>query len=244
LRLFVPRKASNMDCTTCLDCVHACPHDNVGLIVRSPGKELWSGRLRRRPDIAALVIVLVFAALANAAGMVGPVVDGLVRLGSPLLATTAFYLLALVVVPLLTVGAAAILSQRWGRLSTGPITIATRFAYTLVPLGLGLWLAHYTFHFVTGWDGVVPVAQRLTADLGLTSFGDPQWVQSCCRQMPEWLLPLELLFLDAGLLLSLYAAYWVAPNVRAFLPWALLMLLLFVPGVWLLFQPMQMRGAL
>jgi cytochrome c oxidase assembly factor CtaG len=83
LGLFLPRKVGNMDCTTCLDCAHACPHDNVGLIARAPGAELWNdqprsgvGRLSRRPDIAALVLVLVFGAFANAAGMVGPVADG------------------------------------------------------------------------------------------------------------------------------------------------------------------------
>ena len=80
--LFQPRKAGNMDCTFCLDCVHACPHDNVGLLAGLPGAELWSdplrsgiGRFGRRPDLAALVVVLVFGAFANAAGMVGPVVD-------------------------------------------------------------------------------------------------------------------------------------------------------------------------
>src|SRR3984957_18151677 len=31
LALFQPRKVGNMDCTFCLDCVHACPHDNVGV---------------------------------------------------------------------------------------------------------------------------------------------------------------------------------------------------------------------
>src|SRR5207248_2938529 len=41
LHLFQPRKASNMDCTFCLDCVHACPHDNVGLVPVTPSAELW-----------------------------------------------------------------------------------------------------------------------------------------------------------------------------------------------------------
>jgi cytochrome c oxidase assembly factor CtaG len=82
LRLFLPNKAGNMDCTACLDCVHACPHDNVGVLVRTPGAELWHdpprsgvGRFSRRLDIAALVVVLVFGAFVNAAGMIGPVVD-------------------------------------------------------------------------------------------------------------------------------------------------------------------------
>src|SRR3954467_4253357 len=31
LALFQPQKVGNMDCTFCLDCVQACPHDNVGI---------------------------------------------------------------------------------------------------------------------------------------------------------------------------------------------------------------------
>jgi hypothetical protein len=58
-----------------------------------------------------------------------------------------------------------------------------------------------------------------------------------------WLLRLELLFLGVGLLLSLYAGYRLAPSLKALGPWALLLVLLFAAGVWILFQPMQMRGA-
>ena len=32
LYLFQPKKAGNLDCTFCLDCVKACPHDNVALL--------------------------------------------------------------------------------------------------------------------------------------------------------------------------------------------------------------------
>ena len=39
LHLFQPRKAGNMDCTFCLDCVHACPHDNVGILAEPPGRD-------------------------------------------------------------------------------------------------------------------------------------------------------------------------------------------------------------
>jgi polyferredoxin len=34
LALFQPSKFGNMDCTFCLDCVQACPHDNVGILSR------------------------------------------------------------------------------------------------------------------------------------------------------------------------------------------------------------------
>ena len=80
LALFQPRKVGNMDCTFCLDCVHACPHDNIGILSRLPGEELLTDPLRsgigyfsRRKDLAALAIVFTFGALLNAFGMVSPV---------------------------------------------------------------------------------------------------------------------------------------------------------------------------
>jgi hypothetical protein len=255
LNLFLPRKVGNMDCTACLDCVHACPHDNVGLIAGPPGAALWDDRLRsgigrfgRRPDIAALALVLVFGAFANAAGMVSPVAEAqkwLVEwtgIRSPFLATTAFYVLALIVLPVLTVGGAAALSRRWGRLQDGTLAVATRYAYTLVPLGFGMWLAHYCFHFLTSYDTAAPVAQRFAVDLGFTTFGGPEWGLACCRPLTPWLLPLEFLFLDLGLLLSLYTGYRLMPTLKTLVPWALLMVLLFAAGVWVLLQPMEMRG--
>jgi Polyferredoxin len=36
LHLFQPRKSGNMDCTFCLDCIKACPHDNVGILAVAP----------------------------------------------------------------------------------------------------------------------------------------------------------------------------------------------------------------
>ena len=122
--------------------------------------------------------------------------------------------------------------------------MATRYAYALVPLGFGMWLAHYSFHFLTSYDTLVPVAQRFAADLGLSNFGESAWNYACCPPVNSWLLPLELLFLDVGLLLSLYTAYRLAPTLKALAPWALLLVLLFAAGVWILFQPMQMRGTL
>jgi cytochrome c oxidase assembly factor CtaG len=263
LRLFQPRKAGNMDCTFCLDCIHACPHDNIGMLPRPPGSELWHdgsrsgvGSLGRRPDLAALVVLLVFGAFANAAGMVAPVIAWQDRLRSllgqpsPLLLTSLFYLLGLIVLPVLAVGSAAVLSRRWGQLSVRWFEVATRYAYALVPLGFSMWLAHYSFHLLTSYDTVVPTVQRFVADLGYSVLGQPQWVASCCRPVAEWLPRLEILFLDLGLLLSLYTGYRIAlahsPRLSralwALAPWAALITLLFAVGTWLVFQPMQMRG--
>lgn len=256
LHLFPPRKTGNLDCTFCLDCIHACPHENIGILARIPASELWRdslrsgiGRLSRRPDLAALVLVLVFGAFANAAGMVGPVVQWREE-HSPFLVNAVFYFLALVALPLLTVGAAAASSRRWGRLTASWREMATRYAFALVPLGFAMWLAHYSFHLLTSYDTVIPATQRFTADLGWTIFGEPRWLAGCCRTVGGWLPRLEILTLDMGLLLSLYTGYRIAlaessylgRAMKVLLPWVLLMLLLFLVGIWIILQPMQMRG--
>jgi cytochrome c oxidase assembly factor CtaG len=263
LNLYQPRKAGNMDCTFCLDCVHACPHDNIAVSANTPGGDLWSDRARsgvgsfeRRVDLAVLILVLVFGAFANAAGMVAPVLewrDGIEgRLGqrTGLLVMTAFYLFALVVVPLLAVSIAAALSRRWGRLSGGWLSVATRYSFALVPLGFGMWLAHYSFHFLASFDTLVPATQRFAAEQGWTFLGEPQWTGSCCRPVAEWLPRLEIVFLELGMLLSLYAGWRISlartavmgTALKALLPWAVLIVMLSVAGVWIVLQPMQMRG--
>jgi hypothetical protein len=113
-----------------------------------------------------------------------------------------------------------------------------------------MWLAHYSFHFLTSYDTVIPAAQCFAQDLGWSHFGSPHCIASCCRPVANWLPRLEVVFLDLGLLLSMYTGYRIAlvgsPTLsRALLemaPWALLITLLFVAGIWIVFQPMQMRG--
>ena len=80
LHLFVPTKVGNLECTFCLDCVQACPHDNVALATRVPGEELSDDRRRsvigrpsRRLDFAALALLFTFGGLVNAFAMTAPV---------------------------------------------------------------------------------------------------------------------------------------------------------------------------
>jgi hypothetical protein len=254
-----------LDCTFCLDCIHACPHDNLGIRTSYPGAELWHdvhrsgvGRFSRRLDLAALCVLLVFGAFANAAGMTGTVMDLLERISSAaglqslLVPVSVYYLLSLIVLPLLLVGSAAALSCGWGRVTESRLTVVARYVYALVPLGFGMWLAHYSFHFLTSYASAIPTMQRFVADLGGTFLGSPQWSCACCAPVAGWLLRLEIVFLDLGLLVSLYVGYRITQSqsqrlpqvLRAFAPWAVLMLFLFALGIWIVLQPMQMRGML
>src|SRR5262249_8962740 len=124
--------------------------------------------------------------------------------------TTALCLMGLVALPLLIVGGTATVSRSWGRSSEPWTAHVTRFCYALVPLGFGMWLAHHSFHLVTSYEAVLPAALRFLADRGWAGLGTPDWSCAACIPAPGWLLRLEIMFLDVGLLLSLYTAYRIA----------------------------------
>ena len=259
LALFQPAKAGNMDCTFCLDCVHACPHDNVGILSRPPASELMTdprrsgiGLFSRRKDLAALAITFTFGALLNAFGMITPVyaversmaralhIDHL----APILALifTAF----LVCEPVILLGGAAWLTRVRGYSRRGVLPLAVRYSYGLVPLGVGMWLAHYGFHFLTGFLAVAPLVQSTLASLGFPILGEPQWTLT---GMPKSLvLPMEMGFLFLGLLGSLTVSYRLAEEdapeqpYAALVPWAVVSVILWIGAMWLITQPMDMRG--
>jgi cytochrome c oxidase assembly factor CtaG len=208
LFLFQPKKASNLDCTFCLDCVKACPHENVAVLPVVPGSTLVCdtyrssiGRLSKRTDLAALALVIVFGAFANAAAMIAPVMMWEHR---------SLLVLGAAVIPALAILIGGSVSERVGQ-------TVRRFVYTLVPVGVAMWAAHLLFHFANA--------------LGV----------------PGVITPGQILLLDAGLLLSLYIGWRIANQYASraiIVPWATLACGLYAAGVWILLQPMQMRGML
>ena len=260
LALFQPRKTGNLDCTFCLDCVQACPHDNVGIVSRLPAEELLTdgmrsgvGILSRRTDLSALAIVFTFGALLNAFGMVSPVYT----LEGWLASTLHFsreapvlgliFALFLVAEPVLLLGSAGWLTVRWGGRSGGVLSAIVRYSYALIPMGFGVWLAHYGFHFLTGLLTFIPVAQSAAAGAaGWPVLGSPAWQLTGLPQRVVY--PLDLGFLGLGLLGSLLLTYRLAADEpcarrwRVFAIWAALCVALWVSGLWLMSQPMEMRG--
>jgi polyferredoxin len=255
LALFQPYKAGNMDCTFCLECVNACPHDNIGILSRPPAEELTVdprrsgvGFFSRRRDIAALSVVFTFGALLNAFGMVSPVyvvekqLAGMLHVSREAPVLGAIFTIFLVVEPVVLLGLAAWISRAWGGIKRGLLPLAVRYSYALIPIGFGMWLAHYGFHFFTGLYTIIPVTQDAAAGL----LGEPRWT---LVGLPLRLVqPLELGFLLCGAIGSLVVAYRLAEEdspgrpLRVFAPWAAVCLLLLAAGVWLIQQPMDMRA--
>jgi ferredoxin len=256
LQLFQPKKLGNFDCTFCLDCVQACPQHNIGILPVPRGQTLRGdrdgsgiGRLNRRLDVAALALILVFGAFVNAACMTEPVMTWMhrwhVRLGlsSMVSIVTAVYVAGVVVIPLICSAACGWVSHRC-RQGSNRRDLTCSFTLALVPVGFGMWLAHFSNHLATGWNAPIPAFERL---LRMSSSGGYP-----VASMPGWLPPLELLFLDLGLLFSLYTAWRVAcrtaddgrTSLAVMSPWSVLASSLYLAGVWIVFQPMQMRGTM
>lgn len=261
LGLFLPVKQGNLECTFCLDCVQACPHDNTAIVFRVPGEELADdrrrsviGRLSRRPDLAALALVFTFGALLNAFAMTAPIyaVEGRIaaalgmRSEAPVLGL--LFVLALGLLPLVVCGAAAGLTRRIAPESGRVRDLVVRYAYALVPFGAGVWLAHYSFHFLIAMWTFVPVTQSAALDLaGRAVLGEPDWRWLGMRAGSVF--PLQLGMVLLGGLGSIAVAYRIAAQddggraLRASGPWIAAIVLLTAAALWILAQPMEMRVA-
>ncbi|MBO0798565.1 MAG: FesM, partial [Blastocatellia bacterium] len=255
LQLFQPQKAGNMDCTFCLDCLHACPHGNVGILAIAPSSQLYHdryrssiGRFSQRPDIAALVLLLVCGAFVNAAGMLEKTTawEGSLQ---PRVSLILFVTL-LLVLPFVLVSLCAGLSRKLGHLRAGLQELICSFAIAFIPLGFSMWAAHMSFHFLNGFYAFIPAAQRAAEDIGIAGLGRPDWSLLSHGLAVDWLPSLQILLLDSGFLLTLYSAWRIARRyqpqgaVGLFAPWAFMAIGLFLIGLWIIFQPMAMRGSM
>ncbi len=277
LHLFLPEKQGNMDCTLCMDCVKACPHDNVGLFVQPPALELVQlaaydpqrsavGRYSRRLDIAVLAVVVTAAAFANAAVMVAPVAARLDSLGARLSPTTgsAAGLAAAAALPVMLLGLVLLALRITGKsIPSRERRELPQWVLALLPVGLAMWAAHLSFHLITAWNSLLPGILQAAHELGKVGSGlgaamyrlpQPDWMAEHSLLEPTSLLQLQLAMLDAGLLGALYLGWRLTGagkpgegaamlhRARVLLPWAAVVVLLYSSGVWILLQPMQMRG--
>lgn len=252
LYLFQPKKVGNLDCTFCLECVNACPQANVVLAPTAPASTLLDdpyrssvGKLSKRTDLAVMAAVVVFGGFVNAAGMISPVMQWEhhwhARLGSHSMPLIVGILLITSVV--LLPAAAIFIGSALNRLATGryQIKMARRFVFSLVPIGVAMWAAHLLYHFATGWNAVGPILERAFS-ASVTALLMPV--------VPDWLSSAQLVVLDCGLLLTLYVCWRVSceygqklrTGLELAAPWMAISIGLYAAGVWILFQPMQMRG--
>ncbi|MCY4525199.1 MAG: hypothetical protein OXB89_01200, partial [Anaerolineaceae bacterium] len=250
--LFAPQIRSNLDCTLCLDCVRACPHDNIGLMARRPGRELLQpGAWPQRFDVSMLVILLAAMGLTNAFGMVSPVYALQQSLAETFNLRNELIILLLVfgISSLLLPTLLALLAAQLGRLLTGSLrkhnlrSTVSAFAPAFVPVGLGVWIAHYTFHLLLAPFSFIPVLQEFLGRNG-------DWARFGASLDQTLIGLVQLVAIAGGLVWSLLIAQRAATRmyrrdaVPGMLPWALLLLAIAFIAVWIFSQPMEMRGSI
>jgi ferredoxin len=247
--LFAPQVHSNMDCTMCLDCVRACPYENATLFTRSPNRELDAGRWPRRWDLSLLVIMLAFTGVTNAFGMVPPVyalMESLVdtfgftsELPVLLLLFGVGNLLLPVALALLAGWLSRALTAMQGRLTLREVVAA--FAPAFVPVGFGIWFAHYSFHFLIAPGTIIPVVQEFLGQTG-------DWARFGAPANLDAISLIQVVALAGGFLWSMVLAQRASlrlygrRGMAGFMPWALLLLALMLAALWIMSLPMEMRG--
>lgn len=256
--LMVPTIVSNMDCTFCMNCVRACPYDNVALTVRTPGLEWTRAPWAKRGGFAVVLlgILLTFWGLLNAVAMIGPYYQGAEWLATALGTRSEALLLSLIFGAVTLLGLAlttamSLLADRLGGVNDSakstPKAALMRWGYVLLPLGFGFWAAHYLFHFLTGALSIVPVTQHFLEFWGFAV--DPNWRLS--RLVPtRWLFPIGAGFVSVYALLAVWVAFRIAlrdfgrRGVLALWPPLLFILAFAAFSLLVLAQPMEMRGTI
>lgn len=256
LGLFLPAKVGNLNCTMCFDCVRACPHDNIGLITRVPGAE-WLpshrrsgiGRVADRLDLAAVSLVFTSGALFTAFAMTAPAAAVERWLGRITGITSESSLFALLFVSAVLLIPVAIVTVT-GRLTQtmhGALRTAIPFVHAMVPLGVGVWLAHYGFHLLTGAFTIVPVMQSAAIDAsGVAVLGEPLWRWVGLRSGAVFPLQIGVVLLAAAGSIGLTAATASREQsqrpARVAIPWMMLVTAVSATALWIFTQPMDMRG--
>jgi len=247
--LFAPQIQSNLECTLCLDCVRACPHDNASLFARIPGRELLNQTWMQRWDVSLLAILLTYFGLVNAFGMVPPVFDLQVDIIDMFGFTSEFPVLLLIffigsfVIPIALVLFTAQQLRFFTRLGAKQSLreIVSIYAPAFIPLGFGIWIAHYSFHFLIAPLAIIPVIQEFLGQTG-------QWELYTTPVDIELIGLIQVVALLGGFLWSMVIAQrsslrvYRRESMIALMPWALLLLVTMLFAIQLFALPMEMRG--
>lgn len=210
---------TSANCGLCMECVRACPVDNLALNLRTPGSDLGA-QTKHSLDETFMGLVMLASAVLDAAVFLGPwggLKDAAYRVGSHewLIYSAGFLGFALILLPgLFTL---AVWLQR--RLAGGAGTLRqelARWGQTLVPLGLAAWMAFTMSFALTKMGYILPALSdpfglgwRLLPGVGAPGVGELGAVSAA----------LQLAILAAGLVYASKLSFELAAGkFRAALP--------------------------
>jgi polyferredoxin len=148
--VFPPGVVKNTYCGTCMECLRTCPHDNIGLNIRSFGADLSVDRSRKM-DEAYKAFIMLGAAMVYSAVLLGP--WGAIKLAAYSVGTLPWlaYAASFLTLILLALPGLFWLTVWFGKRLSGAVQTTKKLfvaqSYSLVPLGLAAWIA-FSLSFV------------------------------------------------------------------------------------------------
>lgn len=243
---------TNLYCILCTECVKSCPHDNIALRFRTPGRDLWAMRKPRMDGAVAAVLVVGLATtvpllMVTALPQLRSALATRLPLGAapndpPRLAAAAMLFVLGTGAALGLVWIFSALSRRGA--GDGPVTtraLFTRTAYAIVPVGLSRLMADLLDHASRTGGAVADVTRAMLLDFPLNRVV-PDRITVFHLLGPTSVYALQVGLLLGGLLLSLSAMRRIAralflegeASLAALLPMAGLALVLTLVSVWTL----------
>ncbi len=202
---------NNIYCNFCMRCQPACPSQNLELRFRSFGKDVYNSfRKSYSEAFAALfllsVVVVETLAMTSSWKTLENNVSVFIGTNSPLILYTIVFILVL----LLPVGSfylVCYLLRLWlGKDKYKTQEIFTPFAFLLIPLGVGLHLAHNIQHLLIESPVAVPATIRFLQNMGIGTSLSVNWNPSPLLGLqPIFLIQMSTLF--GGFAFTLYLLY-------------------------------------
>jgi ferredoxin len=253
---------SNRFCNFCSNCIKNCPHDAVRITPRPPTSELWFIKKPRFEEsfLATALIGIVVIQTVVMLEIWGPFMkwfENLTGITDFTFAWTVIFAGAMLI-PLVLMLVSSFISTLFPRKTWLPgmlsdqaaeVSIASesglgktilsnfvRYGYSLIPLGLGIHLAHNAKHFLGEGLSVIYTSASL---VGFNLTGDLSLLNMPTIQVIQYILTL------LGILGSVYTAHRISlknPGSRASVsPYIMLILMFGVIALWIYSIPMAAR---
>jgi hypothetical protein len=127
-----------------------------------------------------------------------------------------------------------------------------RYAYSFVPLGFGIWAAHYLFHLLVGPMTIVPAVQQFfAATVALPIFGQADWqLAGLWTPSLAGVQTVQMIAMAGGTVGALVVGWKAARRAHTVqsqawlevLPWFVILLGLAMSAAYIFLLPMEMRG--
>jgi polyferredoxin len=238
---------TNLYCILCTECIKGCPHDNLAMRFRSPGRDLWAMRRPERGGALAAAVVVGLATcvplllLALLPDLRRALADLMPAGEAPrLVAMALLFALGITAGAAVIWGFSALARRAAGLPGIATQEVFTRAAYALVPIALFKMLADLLDHALRNWGALLDVGRAMALDFPLNRVV-PGQVTVVPVPEPGVVYALQAGFLLCGLAASLHALRRISRGLyagqaaqRAFLPLAGLALVLALVGLWTL----------